>query len=111
MIKNTQPFYWRNSLFPDENSCGTLNRLPQHPTQISMEDIAFETNPITSVTVISWGPPVYTNGNLMSYDVCVSEVELEGEEECSSPVNVPGELPTFELPIQDSQVAVQVQTH
>ena len=62
--------------------------------------------------VVNWGPPEQTNGDLTSYEVCLSEDELEGEEDCNvfSLYNAPPDVLTFQRSqmIQTTQLAVQV---
>ena len=112
--ENTQAFYWRSPLFPGETNCSLQSILPQKPTQIPIENIMVETDIfVDSITItVNWGPPQHTNGNLTSYDVCISENALEGEEDCNvfSLFNVPPDILTFEQTqtIESTQLAVQV---
>ena len=97
-------------------ACPRVILFPQKPTQISIENIAIEIDIFEDVItiVVNWEPPEYANGNLTYYDVCLSEEELEGEEECNvfSLINVPPDILTLERTqlIQTTQLAVQVHT-
>ena len=112
--ENTQAFYWRRTLFPVRTNCSQQSILPQKPTQIPIENIIVETDIFVDLItiIVNWGPPQHTNGNLTSYDVCISENELEGEEDCDvfSLFNVLPDVLTFEQPqiIESTQLAVQV---
>ena len=62
--------------------------------------------------MVNWGSPEHTNGDLTSYEVCLSEDELGEEEDCDmfSLFTVPPDMLTFERfqLIQTRQLAVQV---
>ena len=66
----------------------------------------------STTIVVNWEPPEYANGELTSYEVCLSEEELEGEEDCNvlSLTIVPPDILTFEQSqlIQTTQLVVQV---
>ena len=86
---------------------------PQNPTQIPLETINTDIDDQLNLTV-NWGPPEHTNGELTSYEVCLSEEELEGEEDCDAifrSVDMPPVVFSFEafLSLQTDQLNVQVQ--
>ena len=111
MRLNIQPFYWRSPLFPGRAHC-QIPIPPQKPTQIPIETIEINIFEDQITIVVNWGPPQHTNGVLTSYEVCLSENGLEGEEDCDmlSLFNVPPDVLTFKL-FPATQLAVQVYTY
>ena len=94
--------------------CPIILITPQKPTQIPTENITIDTTFVEDeiTLIVNWRPPQHTNGVLTSYDVCLSENGLEGEEDCDivSLFSVrPNDLPfTRSYTIQAPQLAVQV---
>ena len=110
VTNNTQALYWRSPCFPTEENCSS-DIVPQKPTQIPVANITFQRDILA--TVVNWEPPEYTNGELTSYEVCLSEEELEGEEDCNGifrRVDVPPVVLSAEdfQTNQANQLAVQV---
>ena len=110
MINNTQALYWRYLCFPRMENCSS-DIDPQKPTQIPVANITFQRDILA--TVVNWEPPEYTNGELRSYEVCLSEEELEGEEDCNE-IFRSADVPSLVLSAEDfqtnqaNQLAVQV---
>ena len=89
---------------------------PQKPTQIPLESIITDIDDQLDTLMVNWGPPVHTNGDLTSYEVCLGENELEREEDCDGifrdAVSMPPlifSVEAFQI-IKTNQMNVQVHT-
>ena len=117
--RNTQQFYWRAPLLPGETNCSHAFKTPYVvPTQIERESISVAGVEITVGQIrfeVDWNPPMFANGELARYDLCVrfSEDELVGQEECDtlSHRKVAADMSSYvqqPLPIEGPLLAVQV---
>ena len=90
--EDQEKFYWRRPAFPGMAICppNAVPRVPPFkPSQIDSESIRVDISPTGISFMVFWEPPLYLNGDLMRYELCVGEVdhELEGEAECDRDVS------------------------
>ena len=116
---NTQQFYWRAPLLPGVAECPDAFQTPYvEPTQIDSDEIRLSRVEITVGQIqfeVDWNPPMFANGELARYDLCVrfSEDELVGQEKCDdlSHRKVAADMSSYvqsHIPIEGPLLAVQV---
>lgn len=112
--RNTEAFYWRSPVLPNKAFCPKLHALPQNPTQIHSNGIQTENIDIVAGEVVFqvyWDPPMYLNGDLDHYELCISE-DVPGDECAGTLQNVEiGELVSLQLLPNVTELAVQVRYH
>lgn len=112
-IQNTEAFYWRNPVLPAKTTCPTLRAFAQNPTQIHSNSIQTEDIEITPGEVLFrmyWDPPMYLNGDLDRYELCISE-DVPGDiNECAVQLmnKEIGDLVSFQPMPNVTELAVQV---
>ena len=123
---NDKDFYWRTPLLPKRRNCPDIPVPFVPPTQIDVESIRFENVEVISGQVrfeVHWDSPMFINGDLDFYELCVrfGGVELEGAEDCNPSFRrevtsenfVTPDTPSFALsplPIEGPEMNVQVYT-
>lgn len=111
--ENTEAFYWRIPVLPDKADCPTLYAMPQNPTQINSNSIQIENMVINAGEVlfqVYWDPPIYLNGDLDHYEMCISENIPGDRDECAGRLQNTeiGEFVSFQLMPSVTELAVQV---
>lgn len=109
--RNTEAFYWRSPVLPNRAFCPKLHALPQNPTQIHSNGIQTENIDIVAGEVlfqVYWDPPIYLNGDLDHYELCISE-DVPGDECAGTLQNAEiGEFVSLQLLPNVTELAVQV---
>ena len=111
--ENTEAFYWRTPVLPNTEFCPTFRAMPQNPTQINSNSIQIENIDIAAGEVlfqVYWDPPMYLNGDLDHYEMCISENVQGDRDECAGRLQNTeiGDLVSFQLMPSVTELAVQV---
>ena len=86
-IGQRDPFYWRRAIVPSSNSC-TVEAAALPPSTLSSNTITLNKEQFSSGILsftVSWKPPLYSNGELERYELCIGENALSGTDDCTAP--------------------------
>ena len=80
-------FYWRRPLIPQADRCGVVT-VAFPPTTVSSDDVILQMMSFSSgvlTFLVSWDTPLFLNGDLVHYELCIGENEITEDDICSSP--------------------------
>ena len=77
--------FWRRPLVPASKKCH-FTTVAVSPTTISNDSLSVQMKSVSRSVLnflLSWSPPMFLNGELERYEICIGEEEMDGSEDCS----------------------------